>query len=1352
MRLCAVWAAGAVCVFVVAVMLVLSCTRDHENPLDPANAEPFNLRAEGMVGRIRLAWDIPDVPGLDSTVVYRKDFSADSTVAVVLVRVAVPETTYTDRDVTPEVRYEYQVAAAAHDMVSRRSDPVSAVPRGVDAPYGLTVTDTPSDQGTCLNVSWRLSPMDTAGGDVTGYVVARATVLQGPYEPVDTVAAGWTSATDCGLTPGTLYYYRVYARAGSLLSEPTEPYSAIPVDQLPPAPPATVEAADHPDDGGGAIDVAWGLSPDDGGGAGDVQLYEVYRALGADTSLMVRVGSTQAGTGTFVDRPVQNGTVYFYRVRARDSASFSAYSVAASAVAADNGMPQPPAPPGDLRAINPPDDGGGRIQLLWQKSPDDLAGGGIEGYRIYRTTQSGVYGQPLATVAAGTVEYFDTSVVDLTPYFYRATAFRDTLESVPSNEAGPVQSDDELPPAAISDLVATPGQLEGEAVLAWTAPGDNGVEGRAARYFVKFAADSIVTETAWFSATPVTSGVPTPGLAGSREQMTARGLPTSGEVWFCVRAVDDRNNLAGFSNAASTSAQADVTPPGYVDDLMATQAGALEGQVMLMWTATGDDGEVGTASHYEMRASLTPITSLDQFDQAIHLADPPVPKPAGQQETYVATGLVPNTKYYFRLRVFDEVNNGSVMSAQVSEFAQVDVTPPGTIADLAASGSHPALVEGQVILTWTATGDDADSGGAASAYQLKYRQAAPIGPGDWNNPACVVVPVSLQPAAPAEPESLIVSGLTPGVWHFFALRVVDDTGNISAVSNSPQALPQTDVTRPAPVTDLAASGNAPGIVEGQVQLTWTAVGDDSLTGNVSGYQFRYHSLLITEETWAAATPLDAAHILRGPSLSPPGQQDTLVAKNLTPGSVFYFACKAVDDHGRQSGVSNSPHDTVQVDITPPAKVTTLEALTGPYQGALEARWIAVGDDSISGGPALQYDLRYRMGSPITTEETWAAATQVADEPTPSAPGMTDSLIITGLPQDVMHYVALKVRDDRGNWSALSNSPGAASGADVTPPPDVLTFTVQPGDRTLLLAWTPPTSSDYEGVLIGRRTGAPVNTVPQQRPYAVGDVLPDNASTVVYVGGGVSWADTGLINGTTYHYRAFSYDEVWNYSEGRQASGTPADTAAPAPVTGFSARQVQGGIRLAWTNPSTADFQSVMIRYGTTSSPATPTAGTLVGIEPGTPSAADSLLHASPAEQTHFYAAFAMDEVPNYSTAANDSATYDITPPVAVGHLVVTSGTGVDTLTWENPPQGDHTGIIVLSREGSAVVDLPAQGVDYAGQTSIGTSTILGILAPTATTFIDTGLTDGQTYHYAVIAFDWRFNYSAAATGQGTPGP
>ena len=100
----------------------------------------------------------------------------------------------------------------------------------------------------------------------------------------------------------------------------------------------------------------------------------------------------------------------------------------------------------------------------------------------------------------------------------------------------------------------------------------------------------------------------------------------------------------------------------------------------------------------------------------------------------------------------------------------------------------------------------------------------------------------------------------------------------------------------------------------------------------------------------------------------------------------------------------------------------------------------------------------------------------------------------------------------------------STGPDTTPPADVSGFTAMAGDEQISLSWTNPTDADFAGVKILRKTGSHPTT--------------PTDGTVVYDGTGTSTTDTGLTNGTTYYYTAFSYDGVPNYSAGATTSGTP----------------------------------------------------------------------------------------------------------------------------------------------------------------------------------------------------------------------
>jgi hypothetical protein len=95
--------------------------------------------------------------------------------------------------------------------------------------------------------------------------------------------------------------------------------------------------------------------------------------------------------------------------------------------------------------------------------------------------------------------------------------------------------------------------------LSWTAPGDNGASGTASSYEVKYSTVGAITdETKWTAATAITSGVPTPSVAGTAQSMNVTltglaGVSSGKTVYFCVRAKDEANNLGGVSNPVSVN-------------------------------------------------------------------------------------------------------------------------------------------------------------------------------------------------------------------------------------------------------------------------------------------------------------------------------------------------------------------------------------------------------------------------------------------------------------------------------------------------------------------------------------------------------------------------------------------------------------------------------------------------------------------------------------------------------------------------------------------------------------------------------------------------------------------------------
>lgn len=103
----------------------------------------------------------------------------------------------------------------------------------------------------------------------------------------------------------------------------------------------------------------------------------------------------------------------------------------------------------------------------------------------------------------------------------------------------------------------------------------------------------------------------------------------------------------------------DTTQPGAVVDL---ETGATTSStVALTWTAPGDDGDIGTATEYDVRYATWEITS-GTFTYATRATGEPPPQEAGETETFTVTGLNAGTLYYFALRTSDEAYNRSGLS------------------------------------------------------------------------------------------------------------------------------------------------------------------------------------------------------------------------------------------------------------------------------------------------------------------------------------------------------------------------------------------------------------------------------------------------------------------------------------------------------------------------------------------------------------------------------------------------------------------------------------------------------------------------------------------------------------------
>ncbi len=329
-----------------------------------------------------------------------------------------------------------------------------------------------------------------------------------------------------------------------------------------------------------------------------------------------------------------------------------------------------------------------------------------------------------------------------------------------------------LPPEPVTDLsllTADATRLE----LQWTAPSAV-VQGQSVGSYELRYSTSVIDAGNFDSATLV-PGVPTPASEGTPQTCWAEGLASSTTYYFAMKCHGPCDGLiSDLSNVLSAdTTPPDVTPPAAPTDLATGSVGT--DQLLLAWTATGDDGMAGTADHYDVRYSTSSIDASN-FDSSTPISQTLIPNAPGQSETLLVTGLTPDTTYYFALKVYDEADNASDLSNVASARTQaLDTIPPAAVSDLAASNPTSASVR----LSWTAPGDDGVAG-VAAAYDVRYSTAT-ISNANWAGATRATGEPNPQPAGSAE--AFTVTGLLPSTQYYFAVKADDDEGNTSALSN-----------------------------------------------------------------------------------------------------------------------------------------------------------------------------------------------------------------------------------------------------------------------------------------------------------------------------------------------------------------------------------------------------------------------------------------------------------------------------------------------------------------------------------------------------------------------------------------
>ena len=206
------------------------------------------------------------------------------------------------------------------------------------------------------------------------------------------------------------------------------------------------------------------------------------------------------------------------------------------------------------------------------------------------------------------------------------------------------------------------------------------------------------------------------------------------------------------------------------------------------------------------------------------------------------------------------------------------------------------------------------------------------------------------------------------------------------------------------------------------------------------------------------------------------------------------------------------------DPTPPGAVTSFVAAAG--ENRVQLTWHNPADPDYMATMVRMSTAGYPAGPFSDTLVCIRTA----------APDSTDSYLVYPLTAGTRCYFSAFAQDFAGNWSVLAQATEVPL-ADYNPPANVNPFTaaaqVAPG--TIGLTWTNPSDIDFKGTMVRfKTTGYPTS--------------PTDGSLACNITGAPgsqgSFSHSGLTNGVTYYYRAFAYDQNYNYAGGVNASAAP----------------------------------------------------------------------------------------------------------------------------------------------------------------------------------------------------------------------
>lgn len=555
-----------------------------------------------------------------------------------------------------------------------------------------------------------------------------------------------------------------------------------------------------------------------------------------------------------------------------------------------------------------------------------------------------------------------------------------------------------------------------------------------------------------------------------------------------------------------------------------------------------------------------------------------------------------------------------------SQALTITLTPrdqytPGAITDLETAPS--STEEGQVLLIWTAPDEDNRATPAATPvqnYTVRYATFSVPDLGgnttSWFNNAANLSGVPAPPQAQGEQESMMVTGLEPGVTYYFGVKSQDDGGNVSVIDlnaqNGPQAQALTLDLAPPVVTGFNVNESTDSLTliwnpstatdVTSYRIYWdTATPADVFTATVTvpfgTNSYTFNNLTIQNTYFFYITALDkglptylgnalesASSAVRSgiPGNTPPLAPSNFLASAISTGSVLW---EWLDNASNENGFhiyTSSGGLVGTVGFSAGSGATAQFTESNLVPNTLYSRYVQafnnVGESSATAVSSRYTLARAPTGSAFTDVQStsitisWSAngnsggtnytveyTTSAGFAPTQTGSTTNSAAVLANLLSNATYYLRVKAINGENVSTAYDTTLTTK-----TPSAGILGLFATGGNRSVTLEWQDNTDFNLAGYFVYRATDF-------TGPFAKVN-LTAAASSYYF--------DSGLTNGVTYYYRVTTVDQLGEesaFSNTVFARAAKPVTQRPFEPTGLLGTLTStGSFTMRWT-PVTMDI-------------------------------------------------------------------------------------------------------------------------------------------------------------------------------------